>query len=72
MNKVYTEMIPDPKPARTCVAVAELPMGTDVSMLLLAKIHAHRFRSRSNAQLTCEYVDKYENRSDCHAYLAQK
>ena len=35
MNKVYTEMIPDPKPARTCVAVAELPMGTDVSMLLL-------------------------------------
>lgn len=31
MNKVYTEMIPDPKPARTCVAVADLPFGTDVS-----------------------------------------
>lgn len=30
MNKVYTEIIPDPKPARTCVAVAQLPMGTDV------------------------------------------
>lgn len=33
MNKVYTEMIPDPKPARTCVAVAQLPMGTDVRTL---------------------------------------
>ncbi|KAK5075579.1 hypothetical protein LTS08_001354 [Lithohypha guttulata] len=32
MNKVYTEMIPDPKPARTCVAVAELPMKTDVEI----------------------------------------
>lgn len=31
MNHVYTEMIPDPKPARTCVAVADLPFGTDVS-----------------------------------------
>lgn len=30
MNNVYTEMIPDPKPARTCVAVAALPFGTDV------------------------------------------
>ena len=30
MNKAYVELIPDPKPARTCVAVAELPMGTDV------------------------------------------
>lgn len=33
MNKVYTDMIPDPKPARTCVAVAELPFGTDVCTL---------------------------------------
>ena len=33
MNNVYLEMIPDPKPARTCVAVAELPMGTDVCIL---------------------------------------
>lgn len=32
MNHAYTEMIPDPKPARTCVAVADLPMGTDVSV----------------------------------------
>jgi 2-iminobutanoate/2-iminopropanoate deaminase len=30
-NKVWCELIPDPKPARTCVAVAGLPMGTDVS-----------------------------------------
>lgn len=30
MNKTYIEMIPDPKPARTCVAVADLPFGTDV------------------------------------------
>ena len=35
MNKVYTEMVPDPKPARTCVAVAELPFGTDVSEMHL-------------------------------------
>lgn len=32
MNKIYGEMIPDPKPARTCVAVADLPFGTDVSV----------------------------------------
>ncbi|KAK5942274.1 hypothetical protein PMZ80_004837 [Knufia obscura] len=32
MNHAYTEMIPDPKPARTCVAVADLPMGTDVEI----------------------------------------
>jgi len=31
MNNTYAEMIPDPKPARTCVAVADLPFGTDVS-----------------------------------------
>jgi 2-iminobutanoate/2-iminopropanoate deaminase len=31
-NKVWLEMVPDPKPARTCVAVKELPMGTDVSL----------------------------------------
>jgi len=31
MNKVYAEIIPDPKPARTCVAIADLPFGTDVS-----------------------------------------
>jgi 2-iminobutanoate/2-iminopropanoate deaminase len=32
MNKVWVEMVQDPKPARTCVAVRELPFGTDVSV----------------------------------------
>ena len=32
MNKVYLELIPEPRPARTCVAVADLPFGTDVSI----------------------------------------
>ncbi|KAK5326178.1 hypothetical protein LTR70_002178 [Exophiala xenobiotica] len=32
MNHTYAEMIPDPKPARTCVAVADLPFGTDVEI----------------------------------------
>ncbi|KAF2664940.1 YjgF-like protein [Microthyrium microscopicum] len=32
MNDVYTEFFPDPKPVRTCVAVKELPMGTDVEI----------------------------------------
>lgn len=31
MNAVWEEMIPNPKPARTCVAVKELPFLTDVS-----------------------------------------
>ena len=25
MNQVWTEVMPDPKPARTCIAVKELP-----------------------------------------------
>lgn len=30
-NKVWCEIIGDPKPARTCVCVKELPFKTDVS-----------------------------------------
>lgn len=32
MNAAYTKLIPDPKPARTCVAVAKLPMGSDIEI----------------------------------------
>ncbi|KAB8304279.1 hypothetical protein EYC80_003691 [Monilinia laxa] len=33
MNKVYAEFFhKDPKPVRTCVAVHELPLGTDVEI----------------------------------------
>ena len=32
LPKTVSELIPDPKPARTCVAVAELPFKTDVSV----------------------------------------
>lgn len=30
MSEAYAEMIPEPRPARTAVAVAALPFGTDV------------------------------------------
>lgn len=33
MNKVYAEVFSkDPKPCRTCVAVHQLPLGTDVEI----------------------------------------
>jgi enamine deaminase RidA (YjgF/YER057c/UK114 family) len=33
VNEVWKEMMPNPKPARTCVGVAELPAGgTDVEI----------------------------------------
>ncbi|GFZ47253.1 Maintenance of mitochondrial function 2 [Saitozyma sp. JCM 24511] len=37
VNEVYKEMLPEPKPARTCVGVAELPAGgTDVEIEFVA------------------------------------
>ena len=33
-NKVWCDIIADPKPARTCVCVKELPFKTDVSISL--------------------------------------
>ncbi|KAI9636865.1 putative Brt1 [Dioszegia hungarica] len=37
INEVYKEMMPDPKPARTCVGVAQLPAGgTDVEIEFVA------------------------------------
>lgn len=30
MNAAYCEVVPEPRPARTCVAVAALPFKTDV------------------------------------------
>ncbi|KIV96638.1 hypothetical protein PV10_00476 [Exophiala mesophila] len=38
VNKAYLELIPDPKPARTCVAVKELPFGTDVEIEAIAHL----------------------------------
>jgi 2-iminobutanoate/2-iminopropanoate deaminase len=39
MNKVYMEVFSkDPKPVRTCVAVHQLPMGTDVEIELTAHL----------------------------------
>lgn len=32
MNEVYSSTFPDPKPARTCVAVKTLPKNVDVEM----------------------------------------
>ena len=35
--QVYKELMPDPKPARTCVGVAQLPAGgTDVEIEFVA------------------------------------
>lgn len=35
-NEVYSKYFNDHKPARSCVAVAELPLGVDVEMELIA------------------------------------
>ncbi|KAL4932317.1 Endoribonuclease L-PSP/chorismate mutase-like protein [Aspergillus undulatus] len=32
MNEVYMECLPEPRPARTCVAVKTLPQGSDVEI----------------------------------------
>ena len=32
LNEAYTNLIPDPKPARTCIAVASLPAGADIEI----------------------------------------
>ncbi|MCJ1459319.1 hypothetical protein MMC28_009696 [Mycoblastus sanguinarius] len=38
MNKVYETFFEDPKPCRTCVAVKELPMRTDVEIECIAHL----------------------------------
>jgi len=39
MNKIYAEVFKkDPKPVRTCVAVHQLPLGTDVEIELTAHL----------------------------------
>merc|ERR1712000_256542 len=38
MNKVFLETIPDPKPARTCACVKELPGKTDVEIECIAHL----------------------------------
>lgn len=37
MNHVYQEVFAEPYPARTCVAVLELPLGADVEIECIAK-----------------------------------
>lgn len=37
MNDIYKTKFKDPYPARTCVAVLELPLGADVEIELIAK-----------------------------------
>ena len=37
MNEVYQERFSAPYPARTCVAVLELPLGADVEIEVVAK-----------------------------------
>lgn len=37
MNAVYGEFFSAPYPARTCVAVRELPLGTDVEIEIIAR-----------------------------------
>ncbi|KAF2264448.1 L-psp endoribonuclease family protein [Lojkania enalia] len=41
MNEAYLEFFPDPneKPARTCVQVAGLPLGTDVEIECIAALN---------------------------------
>ncbi|KAJ9611358.1 hypothetical protein H2200_004542 [Cladophialophora chaetospira] len=38
MNATYVKIIPDPKPARTCVCVKELPFKTDVEIEAIAAL----------------------------------
>ncbi|KAI9713818.1 MAG: hypothetical protein M1820_000548 [Bogoriella megaspora] len=38
MNKAYAEFFEEPLPARTCVAVKELPLGTDVEIECIAHL----------------------------------
>ncbi|KIV82588.1 hypothetical protein PV11_04688 [Exophiala sideris] len=38
MNNVFLATIPDPKPARTCVCVKELPGKTDVEIEVIAHL----------------------------------
>src|SRR5699024_10211675 len=37
MNEVYKDFFQEPYPARTCVAVYELPLGADVEIEIIAK-----------------------------------
>lgn len=37
MNKIYQTMFMEPYPARTCVAVYQLPLGADVEIECIAK-----------------------------------
>ncbi|CAO1625566.1 unnamed protein product [Parajaminaea phylloscopi] len=36
MNEVYQEMIPSPKPSRTCIQAGKLPLDTDIEIEAIA------------------------------------
>ncbi|KAJ7169850.1 Endoribonuclease L-PSP [Mycena filopes] len=36
MNEVYEKMLPNPKPSRTCIQAAKLPLGVDVEIEAIA------------------------------------
>ncbi|KAI0094850.1 Endoribonuclease L-PSP [Irpex rosettiformis] len=36
VNEVYTELIPDPKPARTCIGAARLPLDVNIEIEAIA------------------------------------
>ncbi|KAF9512886.1 hypothetical protein BS47DRAFT_1372666 [Hydnum rufescens UP504] len=38
MNKVYEELLPTPKPARTCIQAAKLPFDVDVEIEAIASV----------------------------------
>lgn len=38
MNEVYEKLVPSPKPARTCIQAAKLPMDVDVEIEAIAAV----------------------------------
>jgi len=38
VNEAYKAILPDPRPARTCICVKELPGGTDVEIECVAQL----------------------------------
>lgn len=42
MNEAYLKMMPNPPPARSCIGVRELPLGTDVEIEAVALVTKSR------------------------------
>lgn len=59
MSKAYAEVVPEPRPARTAVAVKALPFGTDVSLRLLmlgTHLLTESDRLKSSVSLICRML----------------